>query len=88
MEPFPAESCVHLSAQKISQDCQITSGYKFVSFLVHFISLSRSHVLQDCLCECEFEQRIVNPVKKSISNKIVQNILQKLFIISGVFRCY
>lgn len=86
MEPFPAESCVLLSASEILLECQMTSDYKFVSFLVYLISLSQSRDLHGCLCKCESEQRIVINVKKSSSNKIVQNILHKLFIFSGVFR--
>jgi len=62
----------------------MTSDYKFVSFLVYLVSFSRWHGLQGCLYECESEQRIVNPVKKSSSNKIVQNILHK-FLLSQEF---
>jgi len=58
----------------------MTSNYKFVSFLVYLISLSRWRGLQGCVYEYESEQRVVNPVKKSSSNKIVQNLLHKLFI--------
>jgi len=64
----------------------MTNDYKFVSFLVYLISLSQSLGLHGSLYKCQSEQRIVSRAKKSSSNKIVQKILHKLFVFSGVFR--